>query len=362
MDDGERGGEAKHTVVVIGSGFGGTMTALSIGRAFKRRGKGETVHILERGTWWTTPVGTVQDLDVRTPKHLRDHGQPVQYWASADRTAGLLDIFGRCFKRPSNPDGLYDITEFGTAPTGLFARWRRALSGLKRSDGLRIVHASGVGGGSLVYSNVTIRPPEPLFGTAPWKTVTWDAEQRDAYYELARNAIGYGVLAALDRRDRVTESPATPINTGLSNIVARSAGLRPSQPQKNQPVPPDPRTDILHLDETKDNSFWIDRARVFQSTLRPVADECGTVDSSINDLPPASIPWGQIDAHPPDLAGPPAAKNYCQRQGRCTTGCLPGARQTLNKQLMRALFGAAPNDAQGHTPPGPAAPRISAAR
>jgi len=134
MDDGERGGEAKHTVVVIGSGFGGTMTALSIGRAFKRRGKGETVHILERGTWWTTPVGTVQDLDVRTPKHLRDHGQPVQYWASADRTAGLLDIFGRCFKRPSNPDGLYDITEFGTAPTGLFARWRRPG---RRSRGTR---------------------------------------------------------------------------------------------------------------------------------------------------------------------------------------------------------------------------------
>jgi len=50
----------------------------------------------------------------------------------------------------------------------------------------------------------------------------------------------------------VTESPATPINTGLSNIVARSAGLRPSQPQKNQPVPPDPRTDILHLDEGAD--------------------------------------------------------------------------------------------------------------
>src|SRR3954467_6787690 len=148
--------ETKHNVVVIGSGFGGTMAALSLGRVFKRRPKGETVHILERGTWWTTPVGTVQDLGVRTPKHLRDNGQPVQYWPSVDHTNGLLDIFGRCFKREKNPDGLYDITEFGTERTGLLAGLRRALFGLKKSDGLRIVHASGVGGGSLIYSNVTI--------------------------------------------------------------------------------------------------------------------------------------------------------------------------------------------------------------
>ena len=31
--------------------------------------------------------------------------------------------------------------------------------------------------------------------------------------------------------------------------------------------------------------------------------------------------------------------NYCERQGRCNVGCLPGARHTLNKQLMAAIFG-----------------------
>ena len=81
--------ETKHNVVVIGSGFGGTMTALSLGRVFKQRGKGETVHILERGTWWTTPVGTVQDLDIRTPKHLRDNGQPVQYSTEVNVTPAI---------------------------------------------------------------------------------------------------------------------------------------------------------------------------------------------------------------------------------------------------------------------------------
>src|ERR1043166_3947181 len=101
-------GEPKYNVVVIGSGFGGTMTALSIGRAFRDRKRGETVHILERGTWWTTPVATVQDIDVRTPEHLRKNGQrAVQYWPSVDHASGLLDILGRCFRRESNPDGLF---------------------------------------------------------------------------------------------------------------------------------------------------------------------------------------------------------------------------------------------------------------
>src|SRR6266480_1926931 len=55
----------------------------------------------------------------------------------------------------------------------------------------------------------------------------------------------------------------------------------------------------------------------------------GTVDSSINDINPEPTPF--------DPAGQP--KNYCERQGRCIVGCLPGARHTLNKQLMAAVLG-----------------------
>src|SRR5262249_52010310 len=111
----------RYTVVVIGSGFGGTMTALSVARAMKKRaaagknpGKKETVHILERGTWWTTPVGTVKDLEVRTADALRkkDGDAAVQFWPASDNVVGLVDLFGRCRKHEDNPDGLYDLTEF----------------------------------------------------------------------------------------------------------------------------------------------------------------------------------------------------------------------------------------------------------
>src|SRR5262249_21989760 len=79
------------------------------------------------------------------------------------------------------------------------------------------------------------------------------------------------------------------------------------------------------------NDLWIDRARLFQTAIAQLTPEFGAVDLAINDFDPAN-PGNQYDS-----SG--AAKNYCERQGRCNVGCLPGARHTLNKQLMAALFG-----------------------
>src|SRR5262245_30099532 len=139
-------------VVVIGSGFGGAMTSLSIAAELKKMGKGK-VRVLERGTWWTTPVGTVKDPEVKTAKHLAvTNNQPVQYWSSINHFRGALDIVLRCVRRKKNEDGLYDVTFFG----------RKGLFGFlgRKSDGVSVLRAAGVGGGSLVYSNITIRPPE----------------------------------------------------------------------------------------------------------------------------------------------------------------------------------------------------------
>src|SRR5712692_2348192 len=61
-------------LVVIGTGFGGSLTSLYITHVW------ESLHasgaaaaqpplkilLLERGTWWTTPVETVQDKEVKT--------------------------------------------------------------------------------------------------------------------------------------------------------------------------------------------------------------------------------------------------------------------------------------------------------
>jgi len=328
-----------YTMVVIGTGFGGTMTALPVAREFVRRNKGETVLMLERGTWWTTPVGTVQDKEVSAFEFLVGKGHPVQYWSTPNNFRGFVDIFTRCLRREKNEDGLYDFSLMG----------RRGLWGFlgRQSDGVNVVRACGVGGGSLVYSNITIRPPNFIFDDPRWP-LTWTHADRDAFYELARNSIGHGVLWALNQpgQDLVPPPPvvvqAGSVNTGLSNIVARSAGIDPhwivqSDPNNSRGLK---RINLNSPSGQMDpnNALWIDRARLFQTAISHLTSEFGTVDLAINDFDPA-IQTNQHDA-----------KNYCERQGRCNVGCLPGARHTLNKQLMAAVLGS-PLPLPNGTPP-----------
>ena len=338
---------ARHyDAVVIGSGFGGTMTALPLARAFKTRDKGEKLLMLERGTWWTTPVGTVQDKEVAAKEFLDHKDQPAQFWSSAENFRGFIDIFTRCVRRSSNPDGLYDLTNFG--------RYLPLKIGLASNDGVTILRASGVGGGSLVYANVTIRPPEFVMTDVQWP-LSWDKAARDTYYDLARDAIGTGVLWALNNREAKQNPgfqptvPGPAVNTGLSNIVTRTARLDPRWVQVPDPL--NAARGVKRIDPAYSaptatppdvwNNLWIDRARVFQSTMglpaadgsAALTDDFGTVDSSINDINPEPGPF--------DPKGQP--KNYCERQGRCIVGCLPGARHTLNKQLMGAVLGGPPS-------------------
>jgi cholesterol oxidase len=323
-----------YTVVVIGSGFGGTMTALPVAREIVRRNKGENVLMLERGTWWTTPVGTVQDKEVKTYDFLKQKGHPVQFWSTMNNFRGFIDIFTRCFRRKKNEDGLYDFATLG----------RRGILGFlgRQSDGVSVIRAAGVGGGSLVYSNITIRPPDFIFGDPRWP-LTWTGAERDSFYQLARNAIGTGLLWALEQPGQNLIRPFPPpaivtankVNTGLSNISARTAGIDPHWKivgglKQINLTPPAGQLD-------PGNALWIDRARVFQTAISQLTPEFGAVDLAINDFDPA-LNTNQHDA-----------KNYCERQGRCNVGCLPGARHTLNKQLMAAALGSplpAPNGTQ----------------
>ena len=128
--------------IVIGTGFGGTIAATRLAA------KGKKVLILERGTWWVTPAkigkappSSRKPIPVWAKEQQPPH--PVQYWTRPDNRQGLLDFFA-AIRSGANKDGLYQYSIF------------------KQAD---ILTASGVGGGSLIYSNVTVRPhPEVLQG------------------------------------------------------------------------------------------------------------------------------------------------------------------------------------------------------
>jgi hypothetical protein len=141
--------------------------------------------------------------------------------------------------------------------------------------------------------------------------------------------------------------PPANVNAGLSNIVTRSARLDPHWKVVNDPLNP---RGLKQIDlQNRANALWTDRERVFQTTVKRLIDEnqlaatsdLGAVDLAINDLTPEGTPVGPNE--PPanyPLENPTKnLVNYYKRQGRCSVGCLPGARHTLDKQLMRAAHG-----------------------
>lgn len=111
-------------VIVIGSGFGGSVTAARLAEA------GAKVTLLERGPWWDTVPTRSMDINDRTPfprgKQLFTHSLRSIYhpWLPWGRT--LL-----------NRKGLFEVYF---------------------SKGMEVVCASGVGGGSHVYSALHRRP------------------------------------------------------------------------------------------------------------------------------------------------------------------------------------------------------------
>jgi choline dehydrogenase-like flavoprotein len=357
-----------YTVIIIGTGFGGTMTAIPLADEFKKKDANKppaerrTILMLERGTWWTTPVSTVQDKEVKTAEFLANKGQPVQYWSSLNNFRGFLDIFSRCFRRTKdeniftllfkslrNEDGLFDFTIMGKRGfLGLFGR---------KSDGVSVIRANGVGGGSLIYSNITIQPPGFIFKDPRWP-ISWTDDEREFYFNFARHCISFSVMSALETRNAGfpymepnRKMPHLPVNAGLSNIATRTARLNPhwtTEPDPNNPSNPRgiKRLTLNPLATTggqaildRANDIWLDRARVFQSAVKGLTSDYGLVDLAINDLTPENTALGLPGETFPFNYSQEMEVNYCERQGRCNIGCLPGARHTLNKQLMRAIVG-----------------------
>ncbi|MEU3252821.1 GMC family oxidoreductase [Streptomyces sp. NPDC006997] len=124
-----------YDVIVIGSGFGGSVTALRLTE------KGYDVGVLEAG---------------------------------------------RRFTRETLPRNSWDLKNYLWAPKlGMYGLQRIHLLG-----NVMVLAGAGVGGGSLNYANTLYVPPKPFFEDPQWRDITDWQEELKPYYDQAQRMLG----------------------------------------------------------------------------------------------------------------------------------------------------------------------------
>src|SRR6266545_346061 len=270
--------EAQETydAIVIGTGFGGAVATLALNARNKK------ALVIERGTFWVTPETLgVPPKSAAPPlaKWAADHNMRVQYWPRPDHALGLMDILANRYHEV-NPYGLHNYRMFRQA---------------------HILTASGVGGGSLIYSNVNLRARDAVLQKIGLKGIDYDRAER--FMETYR-----GKLSTV-----VTKIPLPP------GVAAEQLGAK-LDPQQDK-------------DRLADKDYLLlDRSRALRDAAAIVSQQLGV-----------GMPWSPLKLSVTEYvhgAGTEAdaVHTFCERQGRCMLGCLPQARHTLNKVLYKFVF------------------------
>ncbi|MGW4540253.1 GMC oxidoreductase [Streptomyces chartreusis] len=154
-----------YDVIVVGSGFGGSVTALRLTE------KGYRVGVLEAGRRWT---------------------------------------------RESLPKNSWDLKNYLWAPRlNMFGIQRIHLLG-----NVMVLAGAGVGGGSLNYANTLYVPPKPFFDDPQWRDITDWQDELKPYYDQARRMLGVRLNPTMTPSDVHLKAAAERMGVGDSFHMA----------------------------------------------------------------------------------------------------------------------------------------------
>jgi cholesterol oxidase len=201
--------------IIIGSGFGGSVSAMRLAE------KGYSVAVLEMGKRYRTEDFPKTNWNVR--KFL---WMPKLFLYGIQQLTLLRDVF--------------------------------------------ILHGAGVGGGSLVYANTLLIPPDDAFADPQWRGRDWKAELAP-HYETAQRMLGAVDNTQIEPADELLRDVATDLGFG--------------------------------------DTFHTNRVGVYFGE------------------PGKTVPDPYFDGEGPDRTG-------CTRCGACMVGCRVGAKNTLDKNYL----------------------------
>jgi len=147
-------GSFDYDYVIIGSGFGGSVSALRLAE------KGYKVLVIEKGKWYKEPKDFAKTI-WNLPKWL---------WAPSLGLHGILKL--------------------------TFFRH------------VAIVSGTAVGGGSIVYANTLPVPKSPFFNTGHWAGLAEWEEELKPFYDLAKKMLGAAKHPYMSQNDKVMLSLA----------------------------------------------------------------------------------------------------------------------------------------------------------
>ena len=144
--------EKSYEAIVIGSGFGGAITGCRLAKKWDRGG----VLILERGKRY--PMGSL-------PRKPRDFAH--NFWALGEEKVRRPRHIRRLLERRKESHGIFDVRNY---------------------EHMDVVIGAGLGGGSLIYANVFMIPPDEVFDDR-WPS-SCKREKLLPYYGVVKEVLG----------------------------------------------------------------------------------------------------------------------------------------------------------------------------